>query len=414
MRAIRTNPVPIKNNTRNNTSRNVPRKTVTLNGVDLTLSNICYKSELVREILENEKCKKENVNLTNNDLTINDISSFVNIFLVNRSGAFVHNDTLWQSLSLTNAMKISEYLKCDKSVTETILIRYRISSYNKNPLAFEFWNSYKHLLNETDRPKISSSDVFQFLLSQGCTQGYNKRDLLQYLVEDVLLDYMPSGDFLSRFCSIYNLLTIINSTELIDNVCISGGFLTHCLTGCNAGDIDIFCLNNTHETLVRMIMYTWSCLSFTRKNVITIFIQGFAFQIQVIGCFESTCEELIRKIDLDCCKLIYHRGKFQATKGFHLMLESEDQRTFPLTRNVDRFRMELYQEKGFNIIMGEFFMIESELTLANHNDKYIQCQWINQSPEEMLYLVKKYFGDAYGYTIFPLENASKDSLKDYH
>lgn len=213
--------------------------------------------------------------------------------------------------------------------------------------------------------------------------------------------YTPSKEFLQLFALVGKLKHCVDSPDVRDHCFITGGFLTRCHVGKLQGiyDIDVYCMNGSHNNLIDAIKRTYDCICVTRKNVTTVFVRNSPTQIQVIATASASIAEEFLTFDLVCCKLAYYKGQFVTSEDFMEMLESPTGMSFELNGRAESYRIAKYSHLGFVIDTSKGVVSNSVSAESAANKHYM---WTNETPERLLYLVKALFHPEYELTTLPL------------
>lgn len=222
---------------------------------------------------------------------------------------------------------------------------------------------------------------------------YSSSVLMKKLKTTEILPYEPSERFLELFDVTSIVRRIIDREDLKNNCFIAGGLLANCHMGlASARDIDIFCINNSHNLLIERIKECMECQCFVDCEVVTILVRGSPTSIQITPRKETSCEGVMYSFDLACCKLAYYMGGFHAMADFHSMISKGDGKSFKQKTPVKQYRLLKYRRMGFKIdYEGEF--VPCLKTLSDSDEAYYT--WTHESPERLLCIVRGLFGFNY-------------------
>lgn len=223
------------------------------------------------------------------------------------------------------------------------------------------------------------------------------------------LEVVPTERFydqMHRTSYMHDLLSVVDS---IDSCCIAGGFLLRCtglsLADNSVPDVDIFVWDNMHNALIESIQKTLVCRCFTRANVTVVLVHGCEEPIQVISTQNSGVYGVLACFDFPCCELAYHKGKYYISDGFKKMRETPSGVSFTYTGTTYSCRLEKYQRRGFDIEHSKC-ILTNHGTLEEIDKKHYK--WTDESPDELLEIVRSLFHEDYEHTRLPLPPVKDD------
>ena len=373
---------------------------VTLNGVDFTSTQI-LESPLIKSLIEDGMLTGNTIELKHGEYPVKQLMIL---------SLYISEDIqeLPATFPVEMTFDIFNYFGLNTDKLQDIFYEHT----HKMEPADSFRLAHKLKIIPKINCSLYTSDYYQLL-----EEGYAEHKILRYLSPCSLYPFkIEDEDFFKLMKEHQPILDIVDEFK---DCMIIGGFLLHCLRSfiCQNHepllneehyDIDIFCLNDSHNDVITKFHDTFDSRCFTNGAVTTIFIRNNPINIQIVAV-SGSIEHLMGEIDFDCTNIVYRQKQIFITTEFARLMRYKWKLGCNMynTENesiVARYRK--YLTKGFLLDDREHAKIK---TIPPITPTYIKLankwyKWTDEDDERLLYIVQRLFSPGYQPTQLPIKN----------